>query len=337
MRKILTFALALCLALPLSSQSQLRFPKDGQLKIVQLTDLHYNMNKPAAKKVRDLVKGVLGTERPDLIMITGDAIFTSPGDENLREILSVIDSFDIPFCYLFGNHDYQFGFTNSELYDIATTFKNCINPPRGDVASPDFTVELLPATGDKVVELLYCFDSNAHVYDKDGNFKEYDCIHEPQVEAYRKLSAAYTAANGGTPLPALGFFHIPLPEYREASTSDLAPIFGTRLEPCCAPNRNSGMFDAILDCKDIFATFVGHDHDDDYVTMWKGVTLCYGRFCGGNTVYNDLEPGARVILIREGERRFETWIRLGSGEVIDHATFPDYFVKRYDWETRDEQ
>ena len=328
MRKFLTFALALCLALPLLSQPRLKFPENRPLKIVQLTDLHYSMTHPAAKDVRALVNGILGTERPDLIVLTGDVIYANPADENLREILTVIDSYDIPFCYLFGNHDYQFGFTNSELYDIATTFKNCINPPRGDVASPDFTVEMLSSSADKVAALIYCFDSNAHVFDQNGEYKGYDWIHESQIEAYRERSAAYTASNGGTPLPALGFFHIPLPEYREASASDQAPIFGTRLEACCAPHHNSGMFDAILECKDIFATFVGHDHDNDYVTMWKNVLLCYGRFSGGDTIYNDIEPGARVILLREGERRFETYIRLSSGEVIGHATFPDCFTKR---------
>ena len=334
MRKLIVFILAVCLALPLGAQSQLRFHSDGQFKIVQLTDLHYSMSRPAAKKVRALVDSVMRAERPDLVVLTGDIVYASPSDENMREILSYIDSYGVPFCMLFGNHDDEFGISRSTLYDIATSFKNCINPPRGNVASPDYTVELLPACCDnRVAAVLYCIDSNAHIFDKDGKFVEYDWIHEDQVEAYRKRSAAYTAANGGTPLPALGFFHIPLPEYREAASTDGTPLFGTRMEPCCAPYHNSGMFDAILDCADIFATFVGHDHDNDYVTMWKDVVLCYGRYCGGNTVYNNLQSGARVIVLREGERRFETWIRLSSGEIVGHAAFPDYFMKS-DWTTR---
>ncbi len=337
MRKILILALALCLALPLAARSnQLRFHADGQIKIVQLTDLHYVGNKPAAKKVRALVDSVMRIERPDLVVLTGDIVYARPSDRNMREILSYIDSFGVPFCTVFGNHDDEFGVPRSVLYDIAASFENCVNPPRGDAESPDYTVELLSSCGGRVAAVLYCIDSNAHIFDDKGDFVEYDRIHGDQIEAYRARSAAYTQANGGVPLPALGFFHIPLPEYREASASDGAPLYGTRMEACCAPYHNSGMFDAILDCGDIFATFVGHDHDNDYVTMWKGVILCYGRYGGGNTVYNNLQSGARVILLREGERRFGTYVRLASGEVVERAVFPDHFTKS-DWRTRTEE
>ena len=46
---------------------------------------------------------------------------------------------------------------------------------------------------------------------------------------------------------------------------------------------------------------VGHDHDDDYAVMWHGVLLAYGRYTGGDTVYNNLPNGARVIELTEGE------------------------------------
>ncbi len=329
MRKILILTLALCLSLQMTAgNGQLRFHGDRQFKIVQLTDLHYVGDSPEAEKVRALVDSVMRIERPDIVVLTGDIVYAHPSDGNMREILSYIDSFGVPFCTLFGNHDDEFGVPRSVLYDIAASFGNCINPSRGGVESPDYTVELLQSCGDKVAAVLYCIDSNAHIFDKEGKFVEYDHIHVNQIESYRARSAAYTEANGGVPLPALGFFHIPLPEYREASVCDSAPLFGTRAEGCCAPYHNSGMFDAILDCGDIFATFVGHDHDNDYVTMWKNIILCYGRYSGGNTVYNNLPAGARVILLNEGERRFETYVRLASGEVVEHGTFPDYFTKR---------
>lgn len=34
--------------------------------------------------------------------------------------------------------------------------------------------------------------------------------------------------------------------------------------------------------------FVGHDHNNDYAVAYKEVLLAYGRYTGGNTVYNDL-------------------------------------------------
>ena len=60
--------------------------------------------------------------------------------------------------------------------------------------------------------------------------------------------------------------------------------------------------------------FAGHDHDNDYSVMWHGILLAYGRFTGGNTEYNHLPNGARVILMKENARTFTTWIRIKGGD-----------------------
>ena len=38
--------------------------------------------------------------------------------------------------------------------------------------------------------------------------------------------------------------------------------------------------------------------------MWKNILLAYGRYTGGNTVYNHLPNGARIIVLDEGARTF---------------------------------
>lgn len=75
-----------------------------------------------------------------------------------------------------------------------------------------------------------------------------------------------------------------------------------------------------------------NDHDNDYAVMWKGILLAYGRYSGGNTVYNHLPNGARVIELNEGTRTFSSWIRL-KGEVVDKVVYPSGFVKD-DWRKR---
>ena len=150
---------------------------------------------------------------------------------------------------------------------------------------------------------------------------------------YRRQSAAYKAKNGGQPLPALAFFHIPLPEYNEAASDENAILIGTRMEKACAPVLNTGMFTAMKEAGDVMGMFVGHDHDNDYAVMWKGILLAYGRFTGGNTEYNHLPNGARVIVMKEGARTFTTWIRLKGGEIVDKTVYPDSYVKD-DWRKR---
>ena len=64
--------------------------------------------------------------------------------------------------------------------------------------------------------------------------------------------------------------------------------------------------------------------------FWKGILLAYGRYTGGDTVYNNLSNGARVIEMTEGSTNFRTWIRLKDGEVINTVNYPSDFIKKKD-------
>ena len=59
--------------------------------------------------------------------------------------------------------------------------------------------------------------------------------------------------------------------------------------------------------------------------MYKEVLLAYGRYTGGNTVYNNLANGARVIILQEGERKFDSYIRLAGGEIESQISYPGSF------------
>ena len=105
-----------------------------------------------------------------------------------------------------------------------------------------------------------------------------------------------------------------------------AALFGTRKEKACAPVLNSGLFTAMKEMGDIEGVFVGHDHDNDYAVMWQGILLAYGRYTGGNTVYNNLSNGARIIELTEGEKGFRTWIRT-KNHTEQEVKFPESFLK----------
>lgn len=173
--------------------------------------------------------------------------------------------------------------------------------------------------------MLYCMDS--HSYSPLKDVKGYAWLTFDQINWYRQQSAAYKAQNGGQPLPALAFFHIPLPEYNEAARTENAILRGTRMEEACAPKLNTGMFAAMKEAGDVMGMFVGHDHDNDYAVMWKGILLAYGRFTGGNTEYNHLPNGARIIVLDEGlvhlrpgfVRKTEWWIKFLIRQVLSRT------------------
>lgn len=333
MKKI---SLALCLALftVLFCQAQispLKFNKNGEFKIVQFTDVHFKYGNPASDIALKRINEVLDAEQPDLVVFTGDIVYAAPADTAMRTVLACASSRKIPFVVTFGNHDDEQDKTRAELYDVIRSVPFNLHPDRGGVDSPDYVLTVKSADGKKDAALLYCLDS--HSYSKIPGVKGYDWLTFDQVNWYRAQSAAYTARNGGEPLPALAFFHIPLPEYNEAASNESAILIGARMEKACAPALNTGMFTAMKEAGDVMGIFVGHDHDNDYAVMWYNILLAYGRFTGGNTEYNHLPNGARVILMKEDARAFTTWIRQKGGEIVDKTIYPDSFVKD-DWRKR---
>lgn len=329
MKRVLFFLSLMCLeCMALRAQdAALKFNKAGEFKIVQFTDVHLKYGNPASDIALERIDEVLEAEHPDLVVLTGDVIYASPADKGMRTVLERVSAHNVPFVVTFGNHDDEQGMTRAQLYDIIRSVPGNVQPDRGGQTSPDYTLTVQSSGGKgNNAAVLYFFDS--HSYSKLKDVKGYDWLTFDQVENYRRQSAAFTEANGGQPLPALSFFHIPLPEYNQAASSEDAILIGTRMEKACAPALNTGMFTAMKEAGDVMGVFVGHDHDNDYAVMWHGILLAYGRYTGGNTVYNHLPNGARVIVLKEGQRTFDTWIDLAGGQQVNHSTYPDSFVKK---------
>ena len=305
----------LCIAFS-SEARELKFNKKGEFKIVQFTDVHFCLGNPKSDIALERIREVIRREKPDLVAFTGDIVYSVPAVEGMKTVLSIVSKAGIPFFVVFGNHDKEFDATNEQLYDMILTLDNNMHPERGDEPAGDFDLVVRKRDG-SIGTVLYCIDSHSY----NWTDKYYEWITQEQIDAYKKRSADYTAANGGSPIPSLAFFHIPIPEFGIAASDQSAHLVGTRKEVCCCPEYNSGMFAAMKECGDIKAVFVGHDHDDDYSVMWDGILLSYGRYTGGDTVYNNLSNGARVILLHE-DGGLDTWVVLKGGRRLNDVSIP---------------
>lgn len=325
-----TVLLSLMFSCSLSGQTvPLKYNNDGTFKIVQFTDVHYKKNDPKSAVAIKLINEVLDAEKPDLVVFTGDIVFAEPVLSGLDDVFGPVISRNIPWAYIFGNHDDEFGVSRQELMDYVTQKPYCL-ARSGDKALKgvgNYILEVKGNNDDKVKNLLYFFDSGS--YSPIREIKGYDWFAFNQVDWYRDQSAAYKSDNQGQPYPSLAFFHIPLAEYPLMSTAENAMIIGERREKECNGTLNTGMFTAMREAGDIMATFVGHDHDNDYIGFYHGICLAYGRFSGGNTVYNNLGVnGCRVIEMWEGQCEFSTYIRLLGGEVLYKVNYPRSFEKK---------
>lgn len=310
-----------------SQNIPLKFNQDGNFKIVQFTDIHYQKNNPASAVALELIHEVLVEERPDLVAFTGDVIYAKPVKDGLDDIFNIVEQSEIPWAYVFGNHDDEHGMSRQELMDFAREKTYCL-AQAGDKSLKgvgNYILEVKSKDTDKNKAILYFFDSGAYTPIKGVG--SYDWFALNQIEWYSNQSAAYTKENGGAPYPALAFFHIPLAEYPQMKAEKYDQLIGSKEEKECNGKLNTGMFAAMRQAGDVMGTFVGHDHDNDYIGNYHDIYLAYGRFSGGNTEYNNLgKNGCRVIELKEGKREFSTYIRLLGGEKLYLVEYPATFA-----------
>lgn len=311
------------------AQNTLRFKK-GLFKIVQITDLHYKLGVKASEQGLACVREMVQTEKPDLVVVTGDIIYSAPADSTLSVVLKTFAQLGVPFCMTFGNHDYDFKTPAVALYNQMQKTPNCVMPVLQG-KNTDYSLPILSSNGKRTAAVLYCIDT--HNKPAIGGIGGYQWISHNQITWYRQRSMVYKQKNGGRPVPSLAFLHIPLPEFNYATDNTQCPMYGSRLERAYSPSINSGMFASIKEMGDIMGVFCGHDHDNDYAVSYFNVLLAHGRFSGGNTEYNHLTRGARVIVLKEGKREFDTWIREVGGNVLYRTTYPKSYVKD-DWRKR---
>lgn len=305
------------------AQNTLRFKK-GLFKIVQITDLHYKLGVKASEQGLACVREMVETEKPDLVVVTGDIIYSAPADSTLSVVLKTFAKLGVPFCMTFGNHDYDFKTPAVALYNQMQKTPNCVMPVLQG-KNTDYSLSILSSNGKRTAAVLYCIDT--HNKPAIGGIGGYQWISHNQITWYRQRSMVYKQKNGGRPVPSLAFLHIPLPEFNYATANTQCPMYGSRLERAYSPSINSGMFASIKEMGDIMGVFCGHDHDNDYAVSYFNVLLAHGRFSGGNTEYNHLKRGARVIVLKEGKREFDTWIREVGGNVLYRTTYPKSYVK----------
>lgn len=304
-RKFTLTALFACLILlGAHAQKNIAF-KEGKLKIVQLTDIHWDPQSKNCAQTAQTIEAVLALEKPDIAMLTGDVVTEKPGPEGWKAIIALLEKAQVPFTVMMGNHDAEV-MPKREIYDLLAQSPYFIGEkgPATIHGCGNYVVPVYGADHKTAKALLYCIDSNDYPESKD--YGTYDWIHFDQIAWYRQTSARFTKENGDNPLPALAFFHIALPEY------DAIPNNGTMLgeknEGSGASKINSGLFASFIEMGDVMGAFVGHDHDNDFIGTHYQIALAYGRVTGTDA-YGDLERGMRVIELKENERSFDTWVR----------------------------
>ncbi len=294
----------------------LAFRKDGTFTIVQFTDVHWHNGEPEDRQSQQLMETVLDESNPDLVVLTGDIIAGGGCRDpraSLHQVASIFEGRAMPWAATFGNHDDEGGVSRQELMDVMVSCKMCVaEPGPQDISGVgNYLLRVQNSENQGVAAVLYFIDSGGYASTGIGG---YGWIKRDQIAWYIDQSRTLTH-EAGEPLPALAFFHIPLPEYDEVW--DLHTCYGVKHEAVCCPRINTGLFAAMHEMGDVMGTFVGHDHINDYEGGLHGIRLCYCRGTGYHTYGKEgFRRGARVIQLTEGRHAFESWQHLADGTTI---------------------
>lgn len=285
----------------------MKFTKDGTFKILQLTDLHYIENDDDDKMTVALVKKLIEAEKPDLIVLTGDTVYGEGNIGRAPEIFGVISDYNIPWTFVFGNHDDEDIGNKADLFKVVEKYKGCLAFD-DKAAGAGVGNHFVDVTNDRneIVWRLMLIDSGNYINGVSG---DYDYIKESQIKWYEEKVKENVKG-------AMAFFHIPLPEYDDVWAGK---HIGEKNEDICPSRINSGFADRMVSDGITRAVFVGHDHINDYVGPYKSILLGYGRAAGYHTYGKDgYLKGGRVILLNEKDSvNFDTWVRLEDGTLIN--------------------
>lgn len=270
------------------------FEKDfssGDFKILNFTDLHLGYNKKSSYLVLKIMERHIAREKPDLVTITGDICLGSLDREDILKLISLFESQKQFFAVVLGNHDgeYRKSMSREDIIKLYSSSPFCVSSvgPSNIYGFGNYIVNVFDLER-KLKSSLIFMDSGDYIkntYKKYGVEKIgfYDFIKPDQIDWYKESLSSIKRQNHGKLPPSALFIHIALPEYKIAydaaveGTNKHDPatlLFGMRQEKECSPHFNSGLFDAMLE-NNTSLVICGHEHINDYVVSYKGVTFVF--------------------------------------------------------------
>ncbi len=323
----------------------LKFGADGKFRILHITDIHCvqpimdddeNREIPESryKETINVIEKLVEKANPDMVVFGGDNVsgyweeFTYDYiKQTIEDITAPIRARNIPLGVVFGNHDGEIGFHTEFQMMMYMEYPNCrSNLNDADVyGCGNCCITIKDSKGEKDAFALWLMDSNDYETNSNGD-NSYDHVHECQIKWYEDKAAQLKEANGGEPVPAILFQHIPVQQeldgYREATAEDDYTferdgnyyIVGNKIhegrirEVPCPPNMEKvyrEQFESWKKTGDIFAAFFGHDHVNDFRMNVEGIDL-YQTIGAGYFTYGKERGGRLIVLDENNPRQLQT-------------------------------
>lgn len=284
----------------------LKKPVERDFVILNITDIHFSdfdiralMAVPAVRTVKKLVKRI----KPDLITVTGDIVCGKSAVYSIERFTRLMNSFEIPWAPVFGNHDDETNCDKSYLADVMQGSPYCLLK-KGDrrLGCGNYIINIAEdgSSGISPVLSLIMADS-AH-----GTFT-------PLHLEWLGWAAAGVSAAARKAVPCAAMYHIPNAQYQYAYDElwdgensrwrDGSGGTGELNEKiCCARDGDGvpvddGFFDAAKKAGNVTHLICGHEHMNDFSVIYDGIRLTYTLKVGKASGYQPGFNGGTVIKV----------------------------------------
>ncbi|PWM23049.1 MAG: hypothetical protein DBX53_02595 [Clostridiales bacterium] len=273
------------------------------------------------RRVWRYMRDIVERAKPDLIIITGDVIYgeTDDSGEVWKQLISVMDSFQIPWGFCFGNHDNESAKGVQWQVDTAMAAEYCCFAQGNVTGNSNYNI-LIEQEGEPLFNLFLLDTNGCTEIDNPGegldpDNVDYDLIqqtqgiYEDQIAWYTETAEAVNAAAGKT-VPSLAFFHIPVYALHEAMEEKYGPNAGLPLETDQDGDFGKAVNDTAGDCVDrenvffnaakeagTIGMFMGHLHRNSCSVVWEGIRMTMGLKTGTDTFYNEDSLGGTLITL----------------------------------------
>ena len=266
-----------------------------------------NFDAQCGNQIRSLVTQT----KPDLIFITGDIVYGSFDDAGttLEWICKCMDSLEIPWAPVFGNHD------NESKMGVASQCEQFAQSPyclfkRGSVSgNGNYTVGI--AAGEKLLRVLHMADSNGCRDTEDPAVIREPGLYPDQLALFRENTRKICQAQGCA-VPAFMAYHIPtetvaLVEKEKGYPADGYTLgvdvqpkdddFGFRYE-CFQPAAMECDYLAYLKENGIDGVFTGHYHKNCLCIRYEGIRFVAGLKTGQYDYHLPGSLGGTLVTLR---------------------------------------
>lgn len=298
----------------------------------QMNDSEWNEDHPYRPILEYTIKELVTRHNPDLITVTGDMAY--PRHFHSYEMLAqLLDSFNIPWTFVWGNHDHQDGI--EPVLEAAKLFKKhpLCQFEDGDPTFGNGNYILGINEGEQPVTALFMIDShNSTDYTKENGEKSwaYDKLWPDQLAWIGEQAASLKEIGYKDGLMML---HIPLNAYRAAAKTVFTSGrcghvdgYGDLNEPICSYPAEDGALTMLKESGLITHVLAGHDHCNNFIIPYEGIQMMFACKTGPGCYWKASINGGTIITIGENgiknaRHDFVDVIHLMEGKDIhEHQT-----------------